>query len=161
VWLYEWAGYNRDAFVDQPELLKQFMEGAIGPDRTAATYEIVLGRLVGEGFSVAEATRAYSTVSEYAVGAAVIAIRERRATEAGRPAMAEFHRVLAQNPPDAFPQVRAMVAETTARPRDEFHEGVLSILRGLAEERGERWTTVKAKLRAAALAAEAPSARSY
>jgi len=55
VWLYEWAHYNRDAFMAQPELLKQFIEGAIGADRTAATYEVVLSTLVREGFSIREA----------------------------------------------------------------------------------------------------------
>lgn len=146
VWLYEWADYNRDAFMAQPELLKQFIEGAIGADRTAATYETVLSRLVREGFSVAEALLAYSAVSEYAVGAAVIAIRERRAAAAGRPAMAEFHRVLAQNDDDAFPHLRRMIADATTRPSDGFHEGLMLILRGICEDRGERWSGVRSKL---------------
>jgi AcrR family transcriptional regulator len=153
VWLYEWAHYNRDAFMAQPELLKQFIEGAVGADRTAATYEQVLSTLVREGFSIPEALLAYATVSEFAVGAAVIAIRERRAASEGRPAMAEFHKVLAQNRPEDFPQLRAMVALLTTDPRDGFHDGLLMILRGICEARGEKWSTVRTKLRNAASAA--------
>jgi AcrR family transcriptional regulator len=159
VWLYEWAHYNRNAFMAQPELLKQFIEGAIGADRTAATYEVVLGRLVREGFSIREAALAYSTVSEYAVGAAVAAIREQRATDEGRPVLAELHRVLAQSQPDEFPHLRAMVAEMTTTPgRDGFHEGLLSILRGVVEERRERWSTVSAKLHKVEVVGPAPRA---
>jgi AcrR family transcriptional regulator len=151
VWLFEWAQYNLDAFMEQPELLKQFIEGAIGADRTAMSYERVLSTLVREGFSIPEAVLAYATISEYAVGAAVAGIREQRATAEGRPAMAEFHRVLAQSEPGEYPQLRAMVAHLTTKPRDGFHDGLVLILRGLAEDRGERWTVVLAKLRAARL----------
>jgi AcrR family transcriptional regulator len=146
VWLYEWAMYNRGAFVEQPELLKQYMEGAIGVDRTTASWEVALTRLVDEGFTIPKAVVAYSTVSEYAVGAAVNTIREQRATSEGRPAIAELHRVLAQSPRDEYPNVRKMVADHSAHPRDDFHAGLLSILRGLAEERSEPWARVKAKL---------------
>jgi AcrR family transcriptional regulator len=153
VWLHEWAQYNRDAFMAQPELLKQFIEGAIGADRTAQRFEEVLARLIREGFSNAEARLAYMAVSEYAVGAAVIAIRERRAAAEGRPAMAEFHRVLAQAEPDAFPHLRAMVADLTTNPADRFRDGLMLILRGICEDRGERWSSVRAKLEKAAKAA--------
>ena len=44
VWLFEWAHYNRDAFLGQPELLKQYLEGAIGFERTSEIYEQVLRR---------------------------------------------------------------------------------------------------------------------
>jgi AcrR family transcriptional regulator len=154
VWLYEWAHYNRDAFVEQPELLKQFIEGAIGADRTAATYEKVLTRLVHEGFSATDAARAYFTVSQYAVGAAINAIREARATAEGRPMLVEFHRVLALSSPGDFPHLRALVAEMTTNPDDDgFVDGLRTILRGLAESRGERWSLVSARLRRAETAA--------
>jgi AcrR family transcriptional regulator len=147
VWLYEWAQYNRDAFTRQPELLTQFIEGAIGAERMVDTHEAVLTRLVAERFSIPEAQRAYATISEFAVGAAVAAIRERRAAAEGRPAIAEVHRVLAMSDPDEYPHVRQMVAGGTAGPRDGFHEGLLLILRGICEARGERWQAVRARLR--------------
>ncbi|HZJ27662.1 MAG TPA: TetR/AcrR family transcriptional regulator C-terminal domain-containing protein [Acidimicrobiia bacterium] len=146
VWLCEWARYNRAAFMAQPELLKQFIEGAVSTDRTAATIEIVLAKLGRDGFSVAEAWRAYGTISDFAVGAAVIGLRERRASEQGRPAIAEFHRVLAQSGPEDFPQLRRMLPELSVDVGDAFGERLLLVIRGLCEDRGERWSTVRAKL---------------
>jgi AcrR family transcriptional regulator len=153
IWLYEWAHYNRDAFTTQPELLTQFIEGAIGAERMAATYEAVLTRLAAEGFTIPEAQAAYATVSEFAVGAAVAAIRERRTAAEGRPAAAELHRVLAQSDPDSFPHVRQMLAHNTTRTVDRFQEGLLLILRAICEDRGESWPSVRARLRRRARAA--------
>jgi AcrR family transcriptional regulator len=151
VWLFEWAEYNRDAFVDQPELLRQYMEGAISAERTATTFELVLTRLVREGFTVPEAARAYVTVTEYAVGAAVNAIRERRTTADGHPPLAELHRVLAQGRTDEYPNLRTMVADLTAHPGDGFRDGLRAVLRGLAAERGARWSAIETELRRAHL----------
>jgi AcrR family transcriptional regulator len=153
VWLYEWAHYNRDAFTAQPELLTQFTEGAISADRMATTFETVLARLVAEGFSVPDAQLAYATISEFAVGAAVHAIRERRAAAEGRPSVAEFHRVLALSDPDDFPHLRRMIAAMTTRAGDRFQEGLMLVLRGICEDRGQSWPAVRAKLRRRARAA--------
>ncbi len=149
VWLFEWAHYNRDAFLGQPELLKQYLEGAIGFDRSAEIYEQVLGLLVRNGFTIDEAVAAYTTVSTYAIGAAVSAIREARAELEGRPSTAGFERVLADHGPGELPQLRAVVAGGGIDPATLFDQGLESILRGMVRDRDEPWPAVRAKLRRA------------
>jgi AcrR family transcriptional regulator len=147
VWLYEWAVYNRRAFMAQPGLLKQFLDGAIGADRQGAGIDTALGTLVKQGFTIREARTVYSVVSEFAVGAAVAAIRERQAAADGRPTLAEYHKLLAVREPDELPYLRAMVADITTEPSDGFHRGLLLLLRGIAAERDEKWLPIQAKLR--------------
>ena len=86
--------------------------------------------------------------SEFAVGAAVAAIRERQAAADGRPTLAEYHKLLALREPDELPYLRAMVADITTEPSDGFHQGLVLLLRGIAADRNEKWTTIQAKLRA-------------
>ena len=149
VWLLEWGFYNHDAFMAQPELLKQFIEGAISIDRTATGLESALSILVRAGFSPTEARLAYAAVSEYAVGAAVMGLREQRATEQGKPTIAEIHRVLAQSDAAEYPQLRALVTDGAANLRDGFEEGLMFLLRGICEERGESWSMIRPKIRRA------------
>jgi AcrR family transcriptional regulator len=149
VWLYEWAFYNRDAFIAQPGLLKQWMDGAIGADRTGETLDTAFATLVAQGFTIREARRVYSLVSQYAVGAAVAAIREREVDSDGRPTLAEFTRVLAQHAPDDLPHLRAMVADAPIDAGSGFAAGLRTLLRGVAADRGEAWGPVEAELRGA------------
>jgi AcrR family transcriptional regulator len=151
VWLFEWAHYNRDAFLGQPELLKQYLEGAIGFDRTSEIYEQVLGLLTRDGFTIDEAVTAYTTISTYAIGAAVSTIREARAEAEGRPSTAGFERVLAERGPDELPHLRAVVAGGGIDPGALFDQGLLSILRGMVRDRDEPWPAVRARLRRASL----------
>ena len=149
VWLFEWAHYNRDAFRDQPELLKQYLEGAIGFDRTSEIYEQVLVVLVREGFTITDAVAAYTTVTAYAIGAAVNAIRQDRTLGDGLAADDGFDRVLADHRPDELPHLRAAVAAGGIDPATLFDPGLLSILRGMAHDRDEPWPAVRARLRRA------------
>jgi AcrR family transcriptional regulator len=147
VWLYEWAMYNRSAFMAEPGLLKQFIDGAIAAERTSEGMNSALGTLIKQGFSISDARMVYGLVSEFAIGAAVAATRERQATADGRPSVAEFHRVLAQRDPEELPHLRAMIADATANPpRQEFHKGLMVVLRGVAALRGEKWAPIEAKI---------------
>jgi hypothetical protein len=147
VWLYEWAVYNRNIFIAEPGMLKQLIEGAIGADRTSDRLDTAMGKLVEQGFSIHDARLVYGTVSEFAIGAAVGAIRERQASADGRPSIAEFHRVLAMRDPADLPHLRAMVADVTTNPTGGFHEGLMTVLRGIAAERDEKWGPIEAKLK--------------
>src|SRR5204862_3031515 len=100
VWLYEWAMYNRAAFMAEPGLLKQFIDGAIAAERTSVGMDSALGTLIKQGFPIADARMVYGVVSEFAIGAAVAAIRERQATAGGRPPLAASHRRLPRPDPD-------------------------------------------------------------
>jgi AcrR family transcriptional regulator len=149
VWLYEWAHYNRDAFRGQPELLKQYLEGAIGFDRTSEIYEQVLVVLTREGFAVEDAVAVYTTVTAYAIGAAVNAIRQDQVIPEGRPASDGFDRVLDELGPDELPNLRAAMAHGGIDPDALFDQGLLSILRGMARDRDEPWPAVRSRLRRA------------
>lgn len=135
-WLVEWARHNHDAFVAQPELLSQFLSGAIGIERMVVAVDAVVGLLMRHGFTAAEAMQAYLLVSQAAIGAAVGEIREAEAARAGRPAIAEFHRELAQRPPDQLPHLRALVAEMQGMTMD-FVDRICTVLVGIAVRRGE------------------------
>lgn len=148
VWLYECAVHNRRAFVAEPGLLKQFVDGAIGADKNSDSMDTVLGTLVRQGFTIHEARLAYGLISEFAIGAAVSTIRERLAAVEGRPTLAEFHRVLAVRDPGELPHIRALVADITTNPTTGFHESLVTILRGIAAERGSRWGPIEDKLKA-------------
>jgi AcrR family transcriptional regulator len=137
-WLLEWARYSHDAFVAQPALLGQFLNGSLGVERMVAHVDAVVGVLTRQGFSVTEAVDAYEIVSDCALGAAVAEIRAKESARAGRPVLAEYHRLLATQPPDALPNLRKLVA-TPREATADFSERVLTVLVGIAVRRGEPW----------------------
>lgn len=147
VWLYQCAIHNLTAFLAEPGLIKQFIDGAIGADKNSDSMDTVLGGLVRQGFTIHEARLAYGLISQYAIGAAVAIIRERQAAADGRPSLAEFHRVLAVRDPAELPHIRALVADITLDATTGFHEGLFTVLRGMAAQRGNRWDSIEAKLR--------------
>lgn len=141
-WLLEWARYSHDAFLAQPALLGQFINGSVGVERMVVHIDAVVGVLTGQGFTAAEAADAYRLVSQCALGAAVGEIREAEAASAGRPAIAEYHRVLAQQPPDALPHLRKLVATYGAGAG--FTDGIVTVMVGIAVRRGEPWEPILA-----------------
>lgn len=74
-WLLEWAQFTRAAFVGQPGLLEQFLNGTIELERMLPNIDRVIGVLEREGFDPDDAMRAYSLVSDVAVGSAVTELR--------------------------------------------------------------------------------------
>jgi AcrR family transcriptional regulator len=137
LWLLEWAIYNRNAFVAEPALLVQYMDGAISAEAIADNVDTILALLLSQGFTIREATDAYGVVSSCAVGAAVNTIHERGSARRGRPIIAEHHRVLAQRDPTELPHLRALVAELTTGPPPSFTAKVTTVLVGVAVRRGE------------------------
>ena len=95
-WLREWGRYSRQAFVEEPEIFEQYLSGAVSSERLVEVVDSVILVLNRQGFSPAAALQAWDAVGRCAVGSAVDAIRQRQATEAGRPPVAEWHRVLAR-----------------------------------------------------------------
>jgi AcrR family transcriptional regulator len=141
-WLLEWAIYNRNAFLAEPALLVQYVEGGVSSEAIADNVDIILGRLVHQGFTVREAWEAYTIISACAIGAAVNAIYESEAAAKGRPIIAEHHRVLAQRGPGELTHVRALVAELAVGPPPSFTAKVRTVLVGIAVERGEDATAI-------------------
>jgi AcrR family transcriptional regulator len=68
-WLLEWGLYNRDAFVDDPGLLTQYICGGITSEAIASSVASAVRELVDQGFTADEATAAHQLVSLAGVGA--------------------------------------------------------------------------------------------
>ena len=140
-WLLEWARYSHDAFVAQPELLSQFLNGSIGVDRMLVHLDAAIGLLMRHGFTAEEALDAYNLVSAAAIGMAVAEIRTATATRAGRPIIAEYHRALSQHRPDELQHLRALVGAVNQVSSD-FDDRIRSVLVGIAVRRGDPVQTV-------------------
>jgi len=139
-WLYEWAAYNRDAFVSEPALLGQYLDGAITSESIARRVEGVLDLLVRQGFSIIEASTAYDLVSSLGLGMAVTTLRARRDADAGL----TFRGGAATGPvADDLPRVRELAAAVeTEGDDDRFRSHVTTVLAGLAARRGDDWQAV-------------------
>jgi AcrR family transcriptional regulator len=137
VWLLEWAFYNRDAFVAEPALLGQYLDGAISAEVIAENTDAILAPLMVQGFTAIEAQAAYQLVANCALGSAVNAIREQRALAAGHPAAEQYREVLAARTDDELPHLRALMAEAAVHPIDTFESRITTALVGIAGTRGD------------------------
>lgn len=135
VWLYEWAVYIRSAFVSDPGLLKEYIDGAIGMEVMASNIDAALALCVRQGFSANEALDAYHLVSESALGAAVAQIREDQAREEGRPFDRELRLILADGD-RPLPHLE-MVSDAAFEPSSRFPSQITTLLVGIAVQRGE------------------------
>lgn len=141
-WLREWATYSRSAFVEEPEVFEQYLSGAVSSDRVVEVVDSVILILTRQGFSPADALAAWDSVGRCAVGSAVDAIRQRSATDRGRPPVAEWHRVLAQRPTDQLTGARAVVDRLPGDRDAEWDEELTTVLVGIAVRRGEPWQPI-------------------
>jgi AcrR family transcriptional regulator len=175
VWLHEWAAYNRRAFIGDPELLKHFIDGAIGPETTASAIDRAIGPCLRQGFSARAALEAYDLVSQCAIGSAIAAIRAARSRREGRPFALEVRALIArgeqlphlrrflaedaepEGAQQAFPAEDADAADTgDAHARDTgdaalsdqatFHQQIATVIAGIAVRRGEPWEEIQALL---------------
>ena len=84
VWCYEWADYVRRAFVADPALLGEFLNGAFGPEWMAAHMDTAIGVCARGGLPDRAGLEAFTLVSECALGAAISEVHFARGR--GRPA---------------------------------------------------------------------------
>jgi AcrR family transcriptional regulator len=146
VWLYQWAVYIRGAFVSDPGLLKEYIDGAIGMEVMASNIDAALALCVRQGFSANEALYAYHLVSESALGAAVSQIREDQARDEGRPFHRQLRRILASGD-QPLPHLE-MVSDAEFEPSARFPRHITTLLVGIAVQRGEAPDEVTAILSA-------------
>jgi len=151
VWLLEWASFTYHAFVDDPGLIAQYLEGAISAETIADNIDAILGVLVRQGFTTRQAFRAYSATSGCAVGMAIGELHEAGSTRNGRPVVAGYATVLAERGPGELPNVRALVADLAVGGPPEFLDKLTFVLVGIAVEHGEDPAKVRRRLRAAKL----------
>jgi len=142
LWLLEWATHNRESFIAEPELLNQYIEGAISADAMAENVNAILGLLVRQGFSIREAQTAYELVSSCAIGSAVQALREQKALSRGQAPYGQQQEVLLQRDPSELPYLRLLIAEADDAPPRSFWSRVTTILAGIAARRGDSWEDI-------------------
>jgi AcrR family transcriptional regulator len=139
VWLYEWAAYNRDAFVNEPVLLTQYLDGAISPASIAERLDCILDVLVRQGFTILEAGAAYDLISSVGLGMAVSSLRARRAAESGATPFGLPGDVGDQPAGTGgrdLPHVRELLAAVGPDGgHDQFRSHVTSVLVGIAARR--------------------------
>jgi AcrR family transcriptional regulator len=137
-WLLEWARYSYDAFVQEPELLNQYLRGAISLERMVVHLDAVIGFLERHGFTPVEARDAYSLVSQCAIGAAFNALRH---AERNREAvLLEYQQAFAARAPGELPYLRKLVGTIADPP--SFDDEMVTVLVGIAVRRGEPWQPI-------------------
>jgi AcrR family transcriptional regulator len=141
-WLREWARHTYASYVNEPEILVQFMSGALAWESMVDVVDSVIKVLGRDGFGPADAVAAFSTVAQCAVGAAVAEIRERGATSDGRPVLSELHRMVATRPAGELAGVRALLELPPTRYGTDFEDHLTTVLAGLAVRRGEEWRPI-------------------
>jgi AcrR family transcriptional regulator len=165
LWLYEWAAYNRRAFIGDPELLKHFIDGAVGPELMAPAIDRAIGLLMRQGFTAGEALEAFDLVSQCGLGSAIAAIRDERGRREGSPFDLEVRSLIARG--EQLPHLQRVlsddaaaaaseggagaVAGTVAPPSDaaRFRRQIITVLAGIAVQRGEPWDEIQTLLPAA------------
>ena len=145
VWLFEWAVHVREAFIAEPGLMRQFIDGMAAADRAADTIDAVIGTLMRNGFEIDDARRMHNLIGAFTIGAVAGEIRDRQAEAAGEPLGVVLAEVLKQRPRNELPYARALFAGRGKRsfdPDDEFEANLTTVLRGVAAERRARWEPI-------------------
>jgi AcrR family transcriptional regulator len=139
-WLREWARYSHQSLAGEPEVFRQYLEGAVATERVVEVADSVIRVLARHGFTPSEAVAAWAAVGTLAVGAAAKSLRQAAATASGRPAVAEWHRILAARPEDELPGARRVTADVLAHGGSAaFEDELTTLLIGIAVRRGEPW----------------------
>jgi AcrR family transcriptional regulator len=144
VWFYEWADYTRRAFVRDPELLKHFIDGAIGADVMAPNVDAAIGLCMRQGFTARHALEAYDLVSECALGSAISVIRAERNRREGSPFDLEVRALIARGA--QLPHLRRLLEEEPLPDSAPFRRQISTVLAGIAAQRAESWPEIEALL---------------
>jgi len=135
-WLREWARYIRTS-MGVPELVQQYVAGAVPRDRIIDSVDLVLRVLVREGFTPEAGNTAWELVANLALGGAINEIREQEAIAHGGSTNERLRAALADQPPDALPSIRALVEARHEPDRDAvFEDNVTTVLVGIAVRNG-------------------------
>jgi AcrR family transcriptional regulator len=148
VWLYEWGDYAHRAFAGDPELLKHFIDGAVGPELMAPSIDAAIGLCMRQGFTPRQALAAYDLVSECALGSAIAAIRAERNRRDGSPLDLEVRSLLARG--EELPHLARFLEDEPLPDSVPFRRQITTVIAGIAALRGEAWDGIAALLSAAA-----------
>lgn len=143
-WLREWGRYSRNAFVEEPEVLGQYLSGAVSWEQVVEVVDSVIQVLTPQGFTPESALAAWDAIGGCAIGSAVVAIRYQSGVKSGHPPMAEWHRILAQRPADELMGARSVMTSLGADLEANFEEEMTTLLVGIAARQGEPWEFIVA-----------------
>lgn len=129
-WLLEWAEYTRAAFVGQPGLLEQFLNGTIELERMLPNIDLVIAVLEREGFDPDDSMRAFTLVSDVAVGSAVSELRR------GGPPIRESIEKATSSRTGRFEHLEK-VSVGRHDTQVSFRDQIRTVLMGIASRRGE------------------------
>jgi len=138
-WLREWARHVYLSFVEEPEVLSQYLTGALRWEPMVSVVDSVIQVLGRAGFDPHDAMNAFNTVARYAIGAAAHELRDRGAAAEGRSTTVELHRMVATRPPEELAGVRALLAVSPINVGTRFEDQLTTVLVGIAARRGEDW----------------------
>ena len=145
-----------ESFMNEPELVGEFLKGSIGPHVEIDVLEQFLGAMGRYGFSPEEGLMLHRAIGTMTIGAAtgVIALRARQA--AGTPWHVEIRRTLIERADSDLPNVRLAMSEYLKF--DEWHWLVPlhQMLAGIAAERGEELPVPQGRLARFFVAAPKP-----
>lgn len=141
-WLREWARHVYLSFVEEPEVLSQYLTGALRWESMVSVVDSVIQVLGRAGFDPLDAMGAFNTVARYAVGAAAHELRDRGAAAEGRSTMLELHRMVATRSPEELAGVRALLAVSPINVGTRFEDQLTTVLVGIAARRGEDWRSI-------------------
>jgi AcrR family transcriptional regulator len=141
-WLREWARHVYTSFVEEPEVLSQFLSGALRWESMVTVIDSVIQVLGRAGFDPIAAMEAFDTVAFYAGGAAAHELRRRGAAAEGRSTMAELYRMVAARPATELAGVRALLAVPPIHEATSFEDQLTTVLIGIAARRGEDWRPI-------------------
>jgi AcrR family transcriptional regulator len=147
VWLYEWGDYAHRAFAGDAELLKHFIDGAVGPEVMAPSVDAAIGLCMRQGFTPRQALAAYDLVSECALGSAISAIRAERNRREGTPFDLEVRVLLARG--EHLPHLARFRTDEPLPDSVSFRRQITTVIAGIAALRGEAWDGIQALLAAA------------
>jgi len=129
-WLAQWALYTREAFLAQPGLLEQFVNGTLPVDRMVPNIEAAVGFLERQGFGPDDAAGAYMLVSACALGMAVADLRSRTSSGRGK---APGRRSSRPRNPGRF----ELMAVDGPRDVSSFEDQICTVLVGIAVRGGK------------------------
>ena len=148
VWCYEWADYVRRAFVADPALLGEFLNGAFGPEWMAGHMDTAIGVCVRGGLPDRAGLEAFTLVSECALGAAISEVHFARAAPDGRTPEAGL-RLLAYRDAGELAHLHRLSVSGSLGP-PSFAVAVSAMLTGIAVRYGADSGDIAARVEQAA-----------
>lgn len=113
-----------DFFVSEPQVVFQYMEGALGPDATLEYIEAFLAAMGRRGFSASAAYRVFLAINTLVLGAVVRAAYLGAREQKGASQSGAIRRLLSEADPKAFPCIRACADFTDEASFYDFEEAL-------------------------------------